>query len=61
MQDFLDAIFLRGKIIKLELLTQITFITTNTFEKKAIRRQVFSSQICVNFNLSFSLRIHYAI
>ena len=38
MQDLLDAIFLREKIIKLELLTQITYITTINFEKKAIRR-----------------------
>ena len=61
MQDLLDAISLREKVIKLELLTQITYITTNNFEKKAIRRQVFSSQICVSFNLLFSLRPHYAI
>ena len=61
MQDFLDAIFLRGKIIELKLLTQVTYITTNNFEKKAIRRQVFSSQICVSFNLFFSLRPHYAV
>ena len=61
MQDFLDAIFPRGKIIKLELLTQITYITTNYLEKKAVRRQAFSSQICVSFNLFFSLRPHDAI
>ena len=30
---------LRGKIIKLELLTQITLITANSSEKKAIKRE----------------------